>query len=803
METLWQDLRYALRMLRRSPGFTFVAILTLALGIGATTSIFSVLNGVLLRPLPYHQPERLVWFLETQAGLTGAPFSAPEFLDYQAQSHMFAQIAAVRNIGFNWTGQGDPERLRGSVVSSNYFSVLGVAPLLGRTFLPDDGLAGAPRVAVLSHGLWQRRFGVESSVLGKSITLNEQTVTVVGVMPKEFGASEPLDLWLNPKRIVPEVVPNFTGDYLTMRGMHYLSIVGRLGPGVSLAQAQHDLNVIAERLQKQYPDQSSHSAQLALLAEQAEGGARPAILLVMSAAGLLLLIACANVANLLLVRAAGRTRELAVRSALGASGVRRIRQMLTESLLLGLLAGAFGLLLGYAGTRALVAVSPEGMPRLNEIRVDGSVLGFSLVISVFTGVLFGLAPAFFASRLGLNECLKEGARSVLGPQRSRMRTSLIAAELAFSVVLLTGAGLLVRSMERLLVVRSGFNPQNMLTLRLNFSSSKYAKGGNVAFVRELLPRIQHLPGVRSVALANDLPLEGQDTTGYPTIPGRSEHEENVIVGQHSVAPGYFAAMGIQLLRGREFTERDVEGAPPVAVINEAMAKRFWPNEDPIGKRFQLFSDKTTEIVGVVGNVRHNGLDAPVSLDAYAPFEQAPWSYVFLAVRAEGNAAALLTTLQREIRQVDADLPLSDVRTMDAVLAGTIAARRLTLLLTGIFAGVALVLAALGIFGVMSYVVTQRLREIGVRMALGAGRGEILRLVMSQGLVLLVAGLIPGMAAALGLTRLMRSLLFEISPTDPATLAGVTLLLAGVTLLACAVPARRAAHVNPLVALRYE
>jgi putative ABC transport system permease protein len=808
MDTLWQDVRFGLRALRKNPGFTAVAVLTLALGIGANTAIFSVVNGVLLRPLPFHQPERLVWFWENQPGLSEAPFSAPDFLDYQAQNRSFEQMAAFRSLGFNLTGRGDPERLRANVVSANFFSLLGVTPMLGRALLPEDGLAGARRVAVLSYSLWQRRFGGEASVLGKTVTLNEEPVTVVGVMAADFVPSQDVEFWLNPKRIVPEVFPNFSGDHLTMRGMHYLSVLGRLRPGVSLAQAQNDVDAIVGRLQKQYSSNAGHSVHLVPLQEQASGGARPAILLLMSAVGLVLLIACANVANLLLVRASGRTREMAVRCAMGAGRARLIRQMLTESVLLGMLAGGIGLLLGYAGTYALVSISPEGTPRLHEIRVDGWVLGFSLGISLFTGLLFGLAPAFFASRLGLNESLKEGARSgVLGPKRSRLRASLIASELALSLVLLTGAGLLLRSMERLLEVHPGFNPDNLLTLRLNFSSSKYSQHGrNIAFLRELLPRIERLPGVRAVAIANDLPLEGQDTTGYPTIAGRSSGtpaENEIVVGQHAVNPGYFRAMGIPLLRGREFSDGDGAAGPLVAVVNEAMAKKFWPNEDPIGKRFQLFGDTPTEIVGVVENVRHNGLDAPVSLDAYAPFDQAPWGYVMLAVRTEGRSASLLPELHKEIHQVDGDLPLSEVRTMDAVLAGTIAPRRLTLMLTGVFAAIALVLAALGVFGVMSFVVAQRVHEIGVRMALGAGGREILHLVMSHGLVLLATGLLPGVVASLGLTRLMRSLLFEISPTDPPTLIGVTLLLAAVALAACYVPARRAARVDPIVALRYE
>jgi putative ABC transport system permease protein len=808
MTTLLQDVRFALRTLWKSPGFTLAAVLTLALGIGANTAIFSVTNGVLLRPLPYPHPMDLVTFLETQPGLTGAPFSAPEFLDYQAQNRSFESLTALHGMGVNWTGQGDPERLQAVVVSANFFSVFGVRPMLGRAFLSEDCLAGARRVAVLSYKLWQRRFGGDSSVLGKTITLNEQPVTVVGVMPAEFAASEPVELWLNPKRIVPEVAPNFSGDHLTMRGMHYLTILGRLRSGVSLAQAQGDLAAIDARLQKEHPGQAGHSAQLVLLEEQTSAGVRPAILLLMSAVALLLLIACANVANLLLVRAAERTQEMAIRSALGAARWRLIHQMLTESLLLGLVAGGIGLVLGHAGVQALVAVSPPDTPRLHEIRVDLYVVCFSLSISLLTGLLFGLAPALFASRLGLNESLKEGARSGSSrPWRSHVRSALIAAELALSLVLLTGAGLLMRSMGKLLEVHPGFNPWNLLTLRLNFSSSKYSESGRSShFIRELVPRLERLPGVRAVAISNDLPLEGQDTTGYPTITGKpssQQVESDVLVGQHTINPGYFAAMGVPLLRGREFTDRDRASSPLVAVVNEAMAKRFWPNEDPIGKSFILFGEAPAEIVGVVGNVRHNGLDAPISLDAYAPFDQVHWGYVTLVVRPEGNPGALLPQLQREIHQLDADLPLAGVRTMDAVLSATTALRRVTLLLTTAFAAIALALAALGTFGVMSHVVAQREHEIGVRMALGASRREILRLMMGHSLLLLAAGLLPGAAAALALTRLMRSLLFEISPTDPLTFCSVAALLALVGLAACWIPAQRAARVDPLVALRYE
>ncbi len=809
MENLLQDLRYAARLLARQPGFTLVAVLTLALGIGANTALFSIVNGVLLRPLPYPEPERLVWFHETQPALSQAPFSAADFLDYRIQNQSFENIAAGRPLNYNLTGAGQPERVRGAVVTSNFFSLLGVAPGLGRAFLAEEGRAGTPRVAVLRYGFWQSRFGGDPALLGKTIRLNDEPVTVVGVMPAGFTFYQGVDLWLNPRNVVPEVFPNFTGELLTNRNMHYLNVLGRLKPSWTLAAAQADIDAIVKRLQQQYSSNAGHGVRLVSLHEQATGEVRPALLVLLAAVGVVLLIACANVANLLLARSTARQREIAVRAALGASRRRVMRQLLTESLLLSLLGGLLGLLLSFWGTDLLLALSPQGMPRAESIRVDLWVLAFAAGTSLLTGVVFGLAPALQVSHPRLTDSLKEGGRSdSASAGRSRLRSLLVIAEVALSLVLLIGAGLLLKSFVHLLEVRAGFDPENLMTMWVSFSAQKYSPPGRTAeFTRALLERLKSLPGVEGVTVSNDLPLEGEDTTTYPELEGRPEPPpaDRILTGWHAVGPQFFSTLGIPLLKGRAITESDTEGAPRVVIVNQTAARRLWPGEDPIGKRLRLGdrSDPWSEVVGVVGDVKHNGLDAEFAADAYTPFLQVPWPYMAVILKTRADPETLVAAVRREALALDPDQPVFGLRPMAQVLAETVAPRRATMTLTGLFAALALLLAAVGLYGVMAYLVTQRTHEIGIRMALGAQPADIFRLVVGQGLTLIVAGVGVGLAASLAATRVLARLLFGVTPTDPATFVAVTALLAAVALAACYLPARRATRVDPMVALRYE
>jgi len=804
------DLRYALRMLRRSPGFALVAVLTLALGIGASTSIYSVVYGVLLRPLGYPEPERLVWFLEDQPDLRGAPFSAADFLDYQSQNRSFEELAAIRTLSFNLTGKETPERLQGNVVSPNFFRMLGIRPALGRDFTSEDGQSGAPRVALLTHGFWQRHFGGAADVAGKPLTLNGQSVAVIGVLPATFRMSRGVELWLNPRDVVPEVFPNYRGEIRSNRGMHYLVVMGRLKPEVALAQAQADISGIMARIHKEHPATVGHTVRVVSFHDWVTSDVRAPLVALLVAVGFVLLIACTNIANLLLARASGRAREMGIRAALGAGRGRLVRQVLTESVLLAAAGGALGLLLAKWGTELLIALSPPGTPRLSDIALHPEVLGVSMAITLLSGLGFGIVLAWQAARISLSDALKEGTQSVTGGlRRNRLRSVLVVAEVALSLVLLVAAGLLLRSFGRLLEVRPGFNPENLVTMRISFTGEAYrTPGRSVQMMDELLPRLAALPGVEAVATSNDLPLEGSDTTGTPTIEGRPPVPpgQEVLAGQHSVSAGYFEALGIPLLRGRTFTARDVENSPPVAVINEAMARRFWPDEDPIGQRFRLFGGQggaAREIIGVVGNVKHNGLHAPDSLEAYAPFAQDPWGYVVIALRTKSAPEAQAGAVRREVARLDAGMPVHSVRTMDEVASGTLAQRRFTLFLTGLFAALALLLAAVGLYGVMSYLVAQRTREVGIRMALGAQPGDVVRLMLGQGLLLALAGVGLGVAGALAISRMLAGMLFGISATDWLTFAAVALTLTCVALAATYVPARRAARVDPLVALRYE
>ncbi len=805
METWWQDTRFALRMLMKNPGFSTVAVVVLALGIGANAAIFTVVHSVLLKPLPYPEPERIVWIWDTQRALDRAPMSAPEFLDYQSQNQTMEQVAGFRQMGFNLTGDGTPERVRAAVVTANFFAMLRVGAALGRTFQPEEGVAGAPRVALLSHGFWQRRFGGDAGAVGKTLRVGGDAVTVIGVLPENFSFLDASDLWLNAKYGVPEVFAASSTDPRQSRGMHYMNAVARLKQGVTLEQARADFNALVERLRPLHPDQADHGAEVVSFHERLTGWHRPALLALLVAVGLVLLIACVNVANLLLSRAARRQRELAIRAALGANRGRLVRQMLTESVLLALLGGMAGILLGYWGARLLVRMSPEEMPRLGEIGLDATVLEFSLAVSLLTGLLFGLAPALQAGRRALHESRKEGGRSAgAGRAGNRVRSALVIAEVALSLVLLSGAGLLLRSFQRLLEVEPGFRADNLVVMHLNFAHPKYNQPEAAPLlVQQLLERLEAAPGIEAVALAQDLPLEGQDTTtsydatAVPVLqPG-----ERALVGVHTVNPGYFRAMGIPLRRGREFAPQDARGAAQVVIVNQAVADRFWPGQDPIGRQLEWNAQR--QVVGVVGNVLHNGLNQPQSLDIYLPFAQAPWPYAALAIRTTMDTGAVASLVRTELAALDPELPVHGVNRFVDYASRLLAPRRLTLALSGLFAALAVTLAAVGLYGVISYTVSQRTHELGVRMALGARPRDVLRLVIGQGAKLALAGVAIGVAGALAVTRLMKGLLFGVTPTDPLTLLSVALGMTAVALAASWIPARRAARTDPVIALRYE
>jgi putative ABC transport system permease protein len=806
MHGVWNDLRYGARMLVRSPAFTAVAVLALSLGIGANTAIFSVVNGVLLKPLPFHDPDRIVWMAEIQEGQLGFPFAAAEYLAFRDEGTKLEHVAAVRTLGYNLAGAGAPERVRGAVATPSLFPLLGVEAQLGRTLIKgQDDLPGAPRVALLAHAFWQQHFGADPNVLGQTVRLNDESVEIVGVLPQGFGFLGSRDLWLNPADVVPEVFPNFKRDPGSDAAMHYLLLIGRLAQDTTREEAEAQLDHVAHRLSAERS--ANHGVQLVPLHEQATGASRATLLVLFVAVGFVLLIACANVANLLLARSTTRVREVAVRSALGASRMRLVRQLLTESLLLGAISGAIGLLLAWWGIEALKAAAPAQLPRASSVRVDGLVLAFTLGVAFLTSLLFGLAPAFHAAR-GEAEGLKEGGAGARSSGRNRLRGALIAAEMGLSVVLLAGGGLLWRSFSQLLAVEPGFDPHNLVTLEVAFSGAKYVEPGRTAaFLRDLVPRLASLPGVEGVAVSNDLPIAGIDTSIYPQIEGRSDDRADAILtGLHAANPGYFQAMRVPLLRGRAFEESDVDGAQLVTVVNATAAARFWPDADPVGQRLRT-SDSESEpwltVVGVVGDVRYNGLNQAIMPDIYTPLAQRSWTAAVLALRTRSKPESLVQAARQEVQALDATQPLFGVRTMDDVLAETVAPRRFSLMLLGILAGLAVALAAVGLYGVMAYVVTQRSQEIGVRVALGAEPRDILRLIVGQGMKLTAVGLAVGIALALGLTRFLESMLFAVSPTDPATFVGVTVVLLAVGIAACWIPARRAVRVDPVASLRHE
>ncbi len=807
METLWQDLKYGVRMLLKQPGFTAVAMLTLALGIGANTAIFTVIDAALLRGLPYQSPERLyhLWETTPQQEYPQREASYPDFQDWQ-KNQAFEGMAAYTGGGAILTGRGEPERLFAPAATANFFSVLGVEPAIGRTFRPGDDTPGAEKVVVLTYGLWQRMFGGDQDILGKPLTINGSSYTVAGVLPASFQfALRPADLWLPYQP---------TEAQLARRYMHGTNVIARLKSGASAQQAQSEMSVIASRIEREHNE--SHAGthiRLVPLHEQVVGQVKPVLLLVSGAVGFVLLIACANVASLLLTRSLSRQKEVAIRAALGASRWRMVRQLLTESVLLSLAGGAAGLLMAYWGVDALIAALPENqlnaMPFLKSLQVDAGVLAFTGGLSLLTGIVFGLVPALQSSKLDLHGALKEGGRISGGTVRHRLSGALVATEIALAVVLLVGGGLLIKSLVRLLQVNVGFDPQNVLTMTLALPANKYSEPiRRVNFHEQLRERLESLPGVRAVGTVNILPLILGNTTrfnveGDPTPPPGQEIEANFRV----TSVNYFQTLGVPLIRGRGFDDRDMTGAPTVVIINQRLADRVFAGRDPIGRRLSYTATNSTPdlIIGVVGDVKVTGLDDAIRPVLYYPYRQNPQLNASLVVRAGADPATLVSAIRREGRALEPDLALFNVRTMEEMITDSPAAflRRFPAFLIGIFASVALLLASVGIYGVISYSVNQQTHDIGVRMALGARAPDILRMVLKQGLILTLVGLACGVLAALALARLLGNLLYEVNSYDPSIFALVLATLILVAFLACYVPARRATRVDPMVALHYE
>ncbi|HKU72377.1 MAG TPA: ABC transporter permease [Pyrinomonadaceae bacterium] len=801
------DLRYAIRMQRKNPGFTIVAVIALALGIGPNTAIFSVVNTVLLRRLPYKDPDRLVmvWEEATKAGYPQDTPAAANFIDWRDQNQVFEGMAATDYTSFNLTGSGEPERLEGRRVSTNLFPLLGVEPQVGRVFTAAEDRPGSERVVVLSHGLWQRRFGGDPGIVGKTLTLNGAGYTVVGVMPARFQFPT-----VDDEAWVPIA---FTQEEATDRGRKYLKVVARLKPGVAMAQAQADMSTIATRLQQQYPETNTDlGAVITPLHEHLVGDIRPALLILLGAVGLVLLIACANVANLLLARAAVRQKEIAVRVALGARRQRLIRQFLTESIFLSTLGGIVGLVIAYVGLVVLKAFIPENISQARAISIDYNVLGFTLLVAVATGLIFGLAPAIQSIRFNQIETLKEGGRdAATGGSGKRLRGLLVMAEVAISLVLLIGAGLLINSFLRLRNVDPGFNPDNLLTMKIVLPDSKYERmAQRSAFYSELTQRLQSIPGVKSAAVTTNLPLYLQGNSISISIEGRPEPPpgQEPIMVTRMISPGYFDTMSIPLLKGRQLTDQDTDTSPDVVVISETMARRLWPGEDAIGKRIAIGRIRSQEdwiqVIGVVKDVRQFELNADPKPQMYLTYRQFGFfDAQDLVVKTDVDPASLAGTIRNAVWEIDKDQPVSNIRTMDTILADSIARQRFSMLLLAIFASVALVLAAVGIYGVMSYSVAQRTHEIGIRMALGAQTSAVLKLAVGYGVKLVAAGIAIGLIAAFALTRVMSTLLFGVTATDPTTFALISLLLVAVAAIASYIPARRATRVNPIIALRYE
>jgi putative ABC transport system permease protein len=802
MTGLFQDLRYAMRQLRKSPGFTAVAVITLALAIGANAAIFSVVDRVLLHPLPYPDSDRLVSVSQTFEGVSTNDASPANYLDLVSQNHVFSDMAASRG----WQGTlsaGDrPERIRGTMATPSIFPLFGVSPILGRGLQASDAQVGNDHVVVLGYGLWQRYFAADAAIVGRNIQLNGEQYTVVGVMPPNFSPDEYGEFWLPSPWGVPThpLVPD--KDPRQFRDRNYLAVWARLKPGVTAQQAHAELDTIARRLETQYPDANDKTGVTFLpLHDYVVGDIRPILLVVLAAVAVVLLIGCANVANLLLARATARTKEVSIRTALGASRRRLLRQLLTESVLLALLGGVLGLLLAVAAVPPLLALSPPDIRQFKQIGINWEVLAFSFLASLVCGVAFGLMPALQASRSNPNEFLKEGERGTTA-NRGRTRSALVVAEVGLSLVLLVGAGLLVKSFARLMDVNPGFDPDHLLTFNLALPPST-DPARQLTFYRQVLERLQALPGVQSVGAVSRLPLAGGNSSRSFNVPGGEKgYEADIRVS----TPDYFRTMAIPLLKGRNFNESDLGSSLNLAVVNEAFARAVFPGQDPIGKQLDHFGpdNLTLQIIGVVGNVRHVGLDTAPHSEIYQLLGQKQWPSMFVAIRsATPDPTSLTLAAQNVVLGVNKDVPLANVRTMQDVIANSVQPRRFSMLLLTIFAALAMLLAAIGLYGVMSYSVAQRTREIGIRMALGARRPDVLALVVKQGMALVLLGIAVGTLLSLAMTRLISGMLFGIAATDPWTFAVVVALLGTVAFLANYLPARRASKVDPNVALRYE
>jgi len=801
IEDLWQDSRFSLRSLLKRRGFTAVALLALALGIGANTAIFTLVNAVILRPLPYRDPDRLISVYGTRNRSAQGSVGPTDFLDYRSQNKTFEQFAASGSmmLPMNLTGSGEPERLNASIITGNYLDTFGIRPALGRGFSLENEKTGQDQVTVLSHAFWQTRFGGDPNIVNKTINLDGKAYEVLGVMPAEVVLPQPAQLW---------VPINFDADpEMKMRNARFLQGIGRLKDGVTLDQAQTDTDLIAAQLEQQYPDSNTGwSLRLIPLREILVGGSRTMLFILFGAVGFVLLIACANVANLLLVRAAARQKEIAMRTALGASRLRIIRQMITESLLLAIFGGALGALLAVAGVKLLVRLGEDNIPRTANVKIDATVLAFTLLISLGTGLLFGLAPALRTLKENLVDTLKDGIRG--GSEatvKNRTRSLLVVFESAIAVMLLIGAGLLIRSLVALQNVDPGFDPSNVLTLRVDLPRQKYStpeKASN--FFEQLETRVAGLPGVEAVGLTTDLPLSGESRDMPYGVEGRPATSDTAFVDFRRVNENYFSAMRIPLRRGRNFTEQQVRQSDKAIIVSQAFVDSVFPNEDALGKRLIIWSgirNEAYEIIGIVGDTRYQSLQGEPSATMYVPTRES--NSINLVIRTEGNPLSLVGGVRKEVNALDPEQPIAAIRPMTAWVAMSAAAARYRTTLLGLFALLAMILAATGIYGVMSYSVAQRTQEIGVRMALGARPLDVLKLVVRHGMMLALIGVVVGLAGALALTRVMSSLLFGVTERDPITFVAVAVLLIVIAFIACFVPAHRATRIDPLIALRYE